>query len=266
MTEDPVLSEADLRGIIRLLGEIHRTAGDADVKKRELMDGLCRLIDADSWAWGLAKDADPGEPSVHLSLFHGGFTDETFAMFTQAYAHPQMTEIHAPFVEELRRTGGHLTRLRQQIDPLGRAWQNDAAKYWKAANISGLIMSIYPTGREFLSTIGIYRRVSAPLFTERESRIAHVVLGGVSWLHRDGAPECSALPRLTARQRMVAGLLIQGYSRQRIADHFSISLHTANEYVKRVYELFRVNSQASLVAHFNRSEGGDSINDSKGAP
>ena len=55
MSKDHVtLSEPDVRAIVRLLGEVAALQGDHAAKKRALMDGLCRLIGADYWGWGLA--------------------------------------------------------------------------------------------------------------------------------------------------------------------------------------------------------------------
>ena len=102
MTDQPTLAEQDVRAIIALLGETSAHPGDSAEKKRHLMNGLCHLIDANAWVWGLARDVEPGEPSVHLSLLHGGFSEKTYAMFTRAYLHPDMTEIHLPFVSELK--------------------------------------------------------------------------------------------------------------------------------------------------------------------
>lgn len=76
------LSESDLRAVVGLLGKIAEVPGDIDEKKSKLMEGLCDLVGADRWAWGLARQMEPGKPNVHISLNHGGFTEETYPAFT----------------------------------------------------------------------------------------------------------------------------------------------------------------------------------------
>ena len=259
MSNDLHLKEEDVRSIIRILGEVCSSPGDQHTKKRQLMDGLCQLIDADSWAWGLASQVGPDGPSIHISLLHSGFTEETYAAFTRAYAHPEMSAVHRPFAGELASRKCHLTRLRQQFDPTESYKRTGAGPYWERADINGVIMSMRPIGNDVFSIIGIYRRFSAPPFSEYQNRIAHIVLRGVPWLHEQGWPEDSgeSLPRLSPRQRMTMGLLIQGYARSQIAAHLEISPHTANDYVKVVFNHFGVHSQAALIAHFQQGDGGD---------
>ena len=48
------------------------------------------------------------------------------------------------------------------------------------------------------------------------------------------------------------------YSRPQIASHLSLSIHTVNDYVKRIYAHLGVHSQAELIARFQRGDGGHS--------
>lgn len=251
MRTPPPLAETTVRSIVRLIGDVCAVDGGRDEKKKELMSGLCHLVGADSWAWGVARDVAPGEPSVHLSLLHGGFNDETYAAFAKAYTHPEMTPLHVPIVSEIRENGTQVTKLLQQMDPGRISWKPPLGPLWEAADIRGVIMSLYPTEGRFLNIIGLYRRVGAPLFSMEENQIAHVALSGVPWLHLEGwGDSCGPLPLLSPRQRMTLDLLVQGYSRSSIAEHLEISPHTANDYVKDVYRHFQVQSQAELIARF----------------
>lgn len=255
----PLLEAADARAIVRLLGEAAAHPGDLVAKKRHLMNGISGLIGADRWAWGLAAQMEPGKPSVHISLLHGGFTEETYAAFTQAYNHPDMTLVHAGFANELAEKRCHLTRLRQQMDPEESYKKSGAYPFWQASDIEGIIMSLRPLDATTFSIIGIYRRLGAPLFTLRENRIAHILLSEVPALHTQGWPDDHGLllRDLSIRQRTTLALLVQGYTRQKVADHFRISLHTVNEYVKAIFRHYAVHSQAELIAHFRRGDGGD---------
>ena len=172
MNNDKLLEARDARAIVRLLGEVCANPGDHIAKKRQLMDGICELIDADRWGWGLAAQMEPGKPSVHISLLHGGFTEKTYAAYTQAYSHPEMTAVHGLFAAEIAEKRCHLTRLRQQMDPEEGFKKTGAYGYWQAADIDGVIMSLRPLDSKTFSILGIYRRCGADLFTPRENRIA----------------------------------------------------------------------------------------------
>ena len=254
------LPEPTVRSIVRLIGHVCEVPGGHAEKKRELMDGLAGLIDADSWAWGVARDVGPGEPSVHLSLIHGGFDEETYPAFTVAYTHPDMTPVHASIASDFRRCGGQVTRLRKQMDPDGLSWEEPLGPLWEKADIDGVIMSLYPTEKNFLNIIGVYRRMGRGQFDEQENRIVHIVLSAVPWLHFEGwSDSLGPIPLLSLRQRMALDLLIQGYTRQSIADSLEISIHTANEYVKTVFRHFGVHSQPELIARFRIGDQGDQL-------
>jgi len=109
------------------------------------------------------------------------------------------------------------------------------------------------------STIGLYRRVRESHFTDKESRIAHIVLSKVAWLHEMGWPEDrgATVPSLYRKQRIVLNLLLEGFDRKTIADQFQISIHTVGGYCKEIYSHFLVSSQSALMARFYQGNGGD---------
>jgi DNA-binding CsgD family transcriptional regulator len=253
------LQETDVRAIIRLIADVHLISGDHVARKRVLMSGLARLVGADSWAWGMAFQMAPDKPSVHLSMVHGGFGDDTYAGFTQAYNHPEMSKIHAPFARELIENRCHLTRLRVQIVADKEYVGSDCCQAWRHAEIDDVIMSMRPVDEGLFSIIGLYRKPSRPRYTRRENRIAHIVLSGIPSLHAEGWPDQQqrVVRKLTPRQRMTMDLLIQGYRRDEIAAHLEISAHTVNEYAKAVFRHFGVHSQAELSARFRTGDGGD---------
>jgi len=259
MKNDSPLEEADVRAIVRLIADVHIVPGDHAAKKQGLMSGLAGLIGADSWAWGMAFQMAPDKPSAHLSMVHGGFNEHTYAMFTQAYNHPGMSAIHAPFARDLMARRCHLTRLRNQIASDEEYVGSVCHEAWQRAGVDDVIMSMRPVAEGLFSLVAMYRKPSSPRFTARDSQIAHIVLSGVPWLHAEGWPEGHepAARKLTPRQRMTMDLLIQGYSREEIAAYLEISVHTANDYVKAVFRHFGVHSRAALVARFHIGDGGN---------
>ncbi len=247
--------------MVRLIGEVAAIPGNHAEKKRFLMEGLCGLIGADAWAWALSCQLDPGKPQVYASVLNGGLSDENLVKLLQAVEHPEMVAMTAKFFGEVEARKAHLTRLRFQIVDEHKYKKSDAILAWKAAGLGPVIMSMRPLDERSssASAIAIYRRYHRPEFTVRESRIAHIILTEVPWLHEQGWPEDRGVgvPKLSKRQRLTLNLLILGRSRKQIAANMDISVHTAQDYIKDVYRHFRVSSQGELMSRFLQGNGHD---------
>jgi DNA-binding CsgD family transcriptional regulator len=253
------LSEADVRALVRLLGEVSVNPGDHVAKKRQLMNGLCALIGADLWIWALGSGLRPGAQPSYSTLLHGGFDAARLARLLVAVDHPDMKTMAEPFLRELTEKKTHLTRARQQIVPVGVIESRPVWNHWEAANIGPILMSYRPIAPDLTSCIALYRDFKRPLFDERETRIAHILLSEIPWLHTQGwtAGVGETVPRLPPRTRTILNLLLEGLSRKEIAAHLAISLHTANDHVKDIYRHFGVSSQAQLVRRFFHGNGQD---------
>ncbi|CAN5348503.1 hypothetical protein BH23VER1_BH23VER1_24700 [soil metagenome] len=254
------LDEADARAMVRLLGEVAGMAeADHADRKRALMDGLCRLIGADFWLWGLASRFKPGQQPDYAMMLHGGFGTDQLSKFLVAVDHPDLAALTSPIAAEVARDQNHITRLRQDMDPAGRFSASAACQLWQAADVGPLVLSFYPVHQSSISVTAIYRRFDSPPFDRRECKIAHIVLSEVPWVHEEGWPAqpVRRVPSLAPRHRLALNLLLEGLGRKQVADHMGISIHTANDYVKAVYAHFQVNSQAGLVARFRIGDGHD---------
>ncbi len=60
-------------------------------------------------------------------------------------------------------------------------------------------------------------------------------------------------------------LLLQGYTRARIAEHLGLSPATVNGYVKEVFRHLGVHSQPELIARFRSGDGGDIARNARSA-
>ena len=257
-TPEFALAESDVRALVRLLGEVTLARSSLQESKAQLMDGLCSLIQADAWVWGVGQH-NPDNAPFYVSYQRGNIDDERYARLMNAVNHPEMERFARPFSEELARTGAHLTRLRQQINPDNSFIGSQAEQAWLKANIGPVILSCKPLPDGGFSSIGIYRNADRPLFSERESRIAHILLSEVPWLHLHGWPteRGQSASQLFPRLRTVLNLLIEGWSRKRIAAELGLSIHTVHGYVKAIYDHFGVHSQAELLVRFTKGNGGD---------
>lgn len=262
--KDCPLSEPDVRALVRLLGQVAAAHRGFSEKKRMLMDGLCRLIDADFWAWALCEPAVIGETAVYAHFQHGGFSPERYERYRAAIDHPRIGEIAGPFESELQQKRTHLTRTLAQIDPTDRFHRSEVGDLFDAAGIGPIMLSFRPLEDGSRSGIGLYRHEGRKPFGAREAKIAHIVLTEVPWLHFRSSPSerlpHGKVPRLSRGEQAVLSGLAEGLGRKEIAARLHRSEHTVNDYVKAVYRHFGVKSQAALIRRLSSGDGGHSQN------
>ncbi len=247
VTNSPI-TESEARAMVCLIAEVAGRHSDHATAKRRLMEGLCHMIGADRWVWGLTY-LQPTARSTHTCVQYGGFDKEQFAQLAQTADHPDMVALIAPFAAELERSRGQITRLRQEIDPADKFSDTEVHELFLRAGVRPLLLSARSLNERCQSFVAIYREKHREDFTFRERRIAHILLSEVSWLHGLGWPEDMGVrvPGLPPRSRTVLNLLLDGRSRKEIADELGISIHTVSGYVKEIYSAFRVRSHAELM-------------------
>ncbi len=252
------LAERDVRAMVRLLGEVIAIPGDIRAKRRFLMDGLCELVDATSWAWCMAK-FDPDKPPSFIGFEYGGFDEERFARFIEAMNHPGHGEITHRSSVELREKRTHLTRTLRQIDPAMVFETSAFGAAWARADIGAIILSQRPMEGGGVSGVAVYRSVGKPQFDARETRIVHIILSEVPWLHFTAFPDQASqdITRLYPRHRTILNLLTEGWGRKQVADHLGLSINTVHGYSKVIFKHFGVHSQAELIARLTKGDGGD---------
>ncbi len=166
---------------------------------------------------------------------------------------PQIGEAGGPFFAAVQKSDRLTTMRREEIDPDNRIrLLPDALRVLREADVGPLIMNAMPLDSDSVSAIVVYRRNQAAPFTPRESRIAHIILSEVPWLHMAGWPEDrgAGVPKLFPQQRVVMNLLLDGMDRKSIAASMDISENTVAGYVKDIYRHFDVHSQAQLMRKF----------------
>jgi DNA-binding CsgD family transcriptional regulator len=254
-----ILSEKDVRAIVRLLGEVVGSTDEPIVRKKHLMTGLATLVGADGWLWSVTRVRD--HRPICCALLHGGLTDKQLTAWAESTQtiDPPLPE-HKE-CEEIARNQYHATRTREQIVADGEWYANATVQRYRLdVGIDDFLYSLYPLGEPyFVSAIGLYRHAGRPRFSRRDRRIAHIVLSEIPWLHRAGLPEDEGrtVPQLPPRLRTVFVMLFEGHDRKRIAHLLGISQHTAKDYISEVYRHFGVSSQVELIRRFALGDGKD---------
>ncbi len=223
------------------------------------MDQLARILGTDTWVWGVAPLLDPGKQPVYLYQHTSGFNPQRKSRFLEAVEHPDTGQMTAPLAEALIAANSQVTRHIGQIITRDRYVNSPAKPLWEAAGIDSILITLRPVPDYGISCIGFYRPLGAPVFTEREARIAHIVLNEIPLLHEVGMPHAVSrpIPQLPPRCRLIINQLVQGMTRKEIAAHLSLSENTVHGYVKDIFKHFAVHSQSVLIARFTRGDGGD---------
>ena len=257
-SSDDTIGENDARAMVRLLCKVVAHPGDNGARKTHLMEGLCQLVGGDAWAWSLLRferDAAPRQ----VVMLHGGFDEERLAKWARAIEHPDIQPVTGALVTEAVTTRKSFTRRSADFVP-GEWWDSDTPSFhlWRNAGIRSFLLSAWPQPGGGFSGIGIYRNDGKPEFTDRECRIAHILLSEIPWLHQAGLGERDGrgLFHLPPRQRTTLNLLMQGWTRQKVASHLGVAENTVNGYVKQIFRHFGVHSQAELITRFTQGDGG----------
>lgn len=256
---EAALAETDVRAMVRLVAEVVGSRRDIAGMKQLLMDGLAQMIGADAWIWCLGARTEPGQQPVYVSMSHGGFDPERYAALIHAGVHPDMAWLSEAMIREMTQKETQVTRMNTQLASQDELAVAGIATHLKGADIGPFIVALRPIDKDSVSSLGIYRRQHEPPFTERECRIAHIVLSEVPWLHEKGWPQerAATVPQLSARRRLVLNMLLDGRVRKEIAINMSISENTVAGYQKDIYAHFNVASHAALMRRFQLGDGGD---------
>ena len=259
MSEFSPLTEQDVRDLVRILGEVAAMKPEPDTQRVYLMNELAALLGTDTWVWGVAPLLDPEKQPVYLFQNTGGMDGGRMSRFLTAVEHPDTAKMTAPLAEALIAAGSQVTRHIEQIVTRKRFAESPANPFWQAAGIGPILITLRPIPGYGISCIGFYRSVDAPMFTDRDSRLAHIVLNEVPLLHEAGMPHASSrtLPQLPPRCRLIMNHLVRNQSRRTIATHLGLSEQTVNGYVKKIFKHFGVHSQSELIARFTRGDGRD---------
>lgn len=233
-----------------------QNVGMAERRQRTLSD-LGTLVGADAgwWAWGYDRDACV----TPVSLVSFGADAELLAKLISVGLDERLDD---EFRLPIRRQMGssmcqvsirrdHFsdeefprTTFAQLLEPLGFSEWMHAVRYSSPTNWINLLL---------------LRRLHRPPFNADERQVVDLAVQGICWLQAPqaattiGVSLSGGSPILTARQRTVLAMLLDGKSRKLIARGLEIAEETVGDHIKAIYRAFNVKSAGELAAHFLRS-------------
>ena len=242
------LLESDVRALIHLLGDTLAYPGPDIDRKRFLLTGLARLVEADAWAWVAQKGGHAPGDVTYFSLIDGGWkSEQQLTIATQATWCPDNQPIH-----DLMTMGIFAGTRRDAYEDVPWYSSELFKRFREPAGLDDIMVTGVRYTADLVSLVGLHRNLGRPPFGERERRLAHILTSEIEWLHRVGLPDAdlSSVDQLSPRLRHVMLLLLSGSSRKQIAAQLAISNHTVNEYIADIYSRLGVSSRASLMARF----------------
>lgn len=244
-----LISESDAIGMVSILSRVASLVGDHNEKKRTLMDGLCDLVEADFWIWGVVAGCNLEKPLVYTSLNSGGFTEKQLSKLLVSLENEALSLSFRQNIKNIVDSGSQVTQLHGGNQQTTSDHDEKTRVNWREVNLSPPLICYRPIRDDGMSKVRLYRRWGSAPFSLQQLRIIDIVLGEVGWLHdfgwTSGSPALA--PKLPRRSRMVLDLLLEGLTRKEIANRISLSIHTVNDHVKHIYSVYSVHSHAELL-------------------
>ena len=241
----------DVRGVIRLLGELAVQEGDLPFKRRFLTEGLAELVQADYWFWLHMKDDVKGDRPMAFSFVDGGsFSQTERVKLAEATSSPAIAFLNARLRQGSDR---HITRRRVDLVDDDRWFSSELhQRYFQPAGVGELLSSVYPLGNNTFSSMWFIRRAGRPAFAPRDVCLVHLITEEIDWLHRQGSdvPAGDRVNELSPRQRQVMYRVMAGDGVKQIAQVLSLSPYTVNDHLKEIYRRFGASGRAELLAMF----------------
>jgi len=228
---------------------------DLAQRRRTFLLELAELVGADAgfWAWGRGW---PDSSSVTpVAIIDFGFTDQQRTVVIEWGLDANTDrEFRQPILARMGEAKKS-TDVRRDImsDDVWAAYPRTRRQLARGGWNSWLHSVRYSTSDTW-SNMLLLRTIGRDEFGPREAAIVDLAMTSVPWMHST-AEEClppEAFVGLTARQRTVMLLLLDGLSRKSIARQLGIGEETVGDHIKSIYNHFEVNSAGELAALFLR--------------
>ena len=254
LAETQSLELADVEQIVRLLDRATDPSKQLLIpdRRRLLIEGLVRLVDADMWIWSMTamNHERPGDVMTTCAM-DGGW--HSAAEQHRAYEILSSPDFNTRGLKSLYLAiteGRRMTAMNGEIFPPEE--EEALSALWQTTGFENLLLAVHPLTGNFASNLGIHRRKGKPKFTERDRAVVNALFHEIDWLHHYGVHEDARKPvvQLSPRERQALILFLSGCTNGEIARRMKITSHTVKDYVRRVHKRFGVNSRAELQAYF----------------
>lgn len=250
----PILEPADVEKLVRLLDRATDPTRSLLVpdRRRSLIEGLVRLVEADVWIWSIAAlNHELAGDAMTTCIMDGGWKSSAEqARVYEILSSPDFNTRGLQSVYRAFSRGERVTFSQGEVFP--RHEEKSLTELWTTTGFEFFLLAVHPLNANFASCLGLHRRRGKPNFGPREKAIVHAMFHNVDWLHRYGVHESASKPamQLSPRERQTLILLLSGCTNAEMARRMGITAHTVKDYVRRIHKRFGVGSRAELQAYF----------------
>jgi DNA-binding CsgD family transcriptional regulator len=259
---DAQLAAADVRALLRLLGELRELGDHPPRWRRHLVESLARLCGTRACLAGELTVAGPVRPKAALGreaveLIHreeAGIGGRDLARFERDV----VWNTHGPNEAIAGTWSAYAMRFsatRAQLVTDGSWYRTSLANdLFRALDCDDFIVSMVPIpGLRVLTSIKLFRPWGDRPFAPREQALVELLSEELS---RDWTESAASTPgpALAPRLRQVLTLLCAGASEKEVAATLQISPSTVHDYAKALHRAFRVHSRAELLARQHRPQ------------
>lgn len=254
------LCSADVRALLRLLGELRELGAEPAAWRAHLVASLEALCSAQVAVTAELRVNDNPEASTNCAeavtplqaIDHGldaGFRERFYRdlYFIDHRSDDALTAVVPLY-------GSAFTVSRQNVIA-DRHWDRSmsANERFRPLGCDDFILSMMPVASlGVISSMDVYRGPGAR-FSERERLLVELVHGELAndW----NRVEREEGARLTPRQRQVLAHLMAGASEKELAFELNVSPHTVHEHIKALHRAFGARSRGELFARVAKAKG-----------
>jgi DNA-binding CsgD family transcriptional regulator len=255
MSKSGRLGLDDVRAALRLVGECRDLGYDPALWGRHLNEELCRLTGNRVGVGGELRTPGRGAAGELVALVSAGLGSEeqvavdNFVRHRGFGAHPVGAVLDGW-------TGRVLARTRRQIVP-DRDWYRSLCYevFHRPVDRDHCLVSLHRLPDGAVNVVTLHRTAGERDFSPRERRLlllAHAEIGRLMGPVLVRADDTHSPTRLPPRVREVLACLLDGDSEKQAAARMGLSRETVHQYVKALYQHYRVASRAELLARVLR--------------
>jgi DNA-binding CsgD family transcriptional regulator len=243
---DVLLPAAQVRELLRLLGEMREILDSGGHALQHAAEGLLRLLGADAGGFALGPRGTLPDDNIS-QIIASGFPSSQVGQVRQLYVaeHGLAVDPAAAVIVRAHSQGSSKVARRCElvddsawydsdfVNDFRRPWHLDDSIYGAFAGADGSFVGV-----------GCFRSWGSRKFAERERALAQLFVEQCAgWIlqRREAAA-------LTPRQRQTLQCLLEGDCAKQIAGKLGLSTYTVKEYIQAVYRANGVTSQAELMA------------------
>jgi DNA-binding CsgD family transcriptional regulator len=249
------LTLANVRAVLRLVGECRDLGYDPGEWGRHLHDGLCRLTGTRVGVGGELRAPGRGAPGELVTLTHAGMGPAESAAVDDFVRHPGFGAHPVSAVLD-GWAGRVVARTRRQLVP-DTDWYRSLCyeQFHRPMERDHCLVSPYRLSDGSLHLITLHRTAGEHDFSPREQRLlllAHVEIGRLMGPVLVRADDQYSPARLPPRVRETLACLLDGDSEKQVALRMGLSRTTVHQYVTALYRHYQVASRAELLARVLR--------------